>query len=167
MPRTGPLQEYHEASRSSGPRSESSLSRMIPADHVHALMRTSTVSSIDPIEGWSTTVEEAKSFGALMILSDIEVHREQTDGTSCYSASTTPRRRQITFRCFSVAAEPTSPRLLPNLDQRVRAFATEIAQAVKTRCPSLSSARELLDCNSIDRPAFRHPRELRRRCVAL
>jgi len=28
-------------------------------------------------EGWSTTVEEAKSMGKRIILSDIEVHREQ------------------------------------------------------------------------------------------
>ncbi len=28
-------------------------------------------------EGWSTTVEEAKSLGVKMLLSDLEVHKEQ------------------------------------------------------------------------------------------
>jgi hypothetical protein len=33
-------------------------------------------------EGWSTTVEEAKALGKALILSDIAVHREQTEGRS-------------------------------------------------------------------------------------
>jgi glycosyltransferase involved in cell wall biosynthesis len=42
-------------------------------------MRAS-IAVINPslIEGWSTTVEEAKSLGVPLILSDIPVHREQT-----------------------------------------------------------------------------------------
>ena len=41
-------------------------------------MRAS-IAVINPslIEGWSTTVEEAKSLGVPLILSDIPVHREQ------------------------------------------------------------------------------------------
>ena len=58
---------------------------MIPLAHVYALLRSSTA-LINPsrFEGWSTTVEEAKSFGVPMILSDIDVHREQTGGTARY-----------------------------------------------------------------------------------
>ena len=37
-------------------------------------------------EGWSTTVEEAKAFGKKLILSDIEVHREQNPDRSYYVA---------------------------------------------------------------------------------
>ena len=51
---------------------------LVPRSDVIALMRYS-ISLINPsfFEGWSTTVEEAKSMGKRIILSDIEVHREQ------------------------------------------------------------------------------------------
>lgn len=51
---------------------------VIPYADVLGLMRTS-VAVINPslMEGWSTTVEEAKSLGVPLILSDIPVHREQ------------------------------------------------------------------------------------------
>ncbi len=52
---------------------------MIPHDHVFQLMRQS-LAILKPslFEGWSTTVEEAKSIGKQMILSEIPVHREQS-----------------------------------------------------------------------------------------
>jgi glycosyltransferase involved in cell wall biosynthesis len=51
---------------------------VVPYEHVAALMRES-VAVINPslFEGWSTTVEEAKSSGKRVLLSDIPVHREQ------------------------------------------------------------------------------------------
>ena len=51
---------------------------MIPYAHLIALMR-GCQALINPslCEGWSTTVEEAKSLGVPMILSDLSVHREQ------------------------------------------------------------------------------------------
>jgi len=51
---------------------------MIPHDHLYALMRSCSA-LINPslCEGWSTTVEEAKSLGVPMLLSDLSVHREQ------------------------------------------------------------------------------------------
>lgn len=50
----------------------------IPHMHLFQLMRQSLV-VLQPslFEGWSTTVEEVKSVGKKMILSDIPVHREQ------------------------------------------------------------------------------------------
>lgn len=58
---------------------------MIPVRHLHALLQGCTA-LINPslFEGWSTTVEEAKSCGTPMILSDISVHREQADGLACF-----------------------------------------------------------------------------------
>jgi glycosyltransferase involved in cell wall biosynthesis len=52
----------------------------VPYSHVARLM-LSSVAVINPslFEGWSTTVEEAKAFGVPLILSDIDVHREQCD----------------------------------------------------------------------------------------
>lgn len=51
---------------------------VVPYEHVAGLMRES-VAVINPslFEGWSTTVEEAKSSGKRVLLSDIPVHREQ------------------------------------------------------------------------------------------
>jgi glycosyltransferase involved in cell wall biosynthesis len=50
----------------------------VPYSDVTALMRLG-VAVVNPslFEGWSTTVEEAKSLGAPLLLSDIPVHREQ------------------------------------------------------------------------------------------
>jgi glycosyltransferase involved in cell wall biosynthesis len=50
----------------------------IPARDVAVLMRSS-VAMLNPslFEGWSTTVEEAKSLGVRMVLSNLAVHREQ------------------------------------------------------------------------------------------
>jgi glycosyltransferase involved in cell wall biosynthesis len=50
----------------------------IPFDHLAGLMRHATA-FINPsrFEGWSTSVEEAKSLGKQIVLSDIPVHREQ------------------------------------------------------------------------------------------
>ena len=51
---------------------------MIPYEDVLILIRQS-LAVINPslFEGWSTTVEESKSIGKQILLSDIEVHREQ------------------------------------------------------------------------------------------
>jgi glycosyltransferase involved in cell wall biosynthesis len=51
---------------------------LVPYDHVAGLLRES-VALLNPsrFEGWSTTVEEAKSSGKRVLLSDIPVHREQ------------------------------------------------------------------------------------------
>lgn len=54
---------------------------LIPYEDIPQLMRASAA-LLNPslFEGWSTTVEEAKAIGAPMILSDLRVHREQTEG---------------------------------------------------------------------------------------
>ena len=51
---------------------------MVPHEHIFQLMRQS-LSVLQPslFEGWSTTIEEAKSLGKGVIASDIPVHREQ------------------------------------------------------------------------------------------
>jgi glycosyltransferase involved in cell wall biosynthesis len=51
---------------------------LIPEEDVFALMRAS-ICILQPslYEGWSTVVEQAKSLGKPILLSDLEVHREQ------------------------------------------------------------------------------------------
>ena len=53
---------------------------VIPYPHVAQLM-LGAVAVVNPslFEGWSTTVEEAKALGVPLILSDIDVHREQCE----------------------------------------------------------------------------------------
>jgi len=51
---------------------------LVPREHLYALMRYS-LAVIQPslFEGWSTIVEEVKSLGKTILLSDLPVHREQ------------------------------------------------------------------------------------------
>lgn len=58
---------------------------MIPYQHIMSLMHAS-IALLNPslFEGWSTTVEEAKSMGIPMLLSDLTVHREQAGDEASY-----------------------------------------------------------------------------------
>jgi glycosyltransferase involved in cell wall biosynthesis len=58
---------------------------LIDFTHASALMRAA-LAMINPsrFEGWSTTVEEAKSLGKCLLLSDIPVHREQAPERGLY-----------------------------------------------------------------------------------
>jgi glycosyltransferase involved in cell wall biosynthesis len=106
---------------------------MIPLDHVYALLRNSRA-LINPsrIEGWSTTVEEAKSFGVPMVLSDIDVHREQTAGTACYFGVDDAVKLADCLLEFLKVKEPVATRdLLPDISVRVGAFAEDFVQVVR------------------------------------
>ena len=106
---------------------------MIPPDHVYALLRAS-IALINPsrFEGWSTTVEEAKSFGVPAILSDIDVHREQTGGTARYFGVDDPQALAGHLADVSQAAGPPVVRdLLPDLDARVASFAVDFARVIQ------------------------------------
>jgi glycosyltransferase involved in cell wall biosynthesis len=58
---------------------------VVPYQDLMSLMRNA-VAVINPskFEGWSTTVEEAKSMGKAIVLSDIAVHREQAPDRAVY-----------------------------------------------------------------------------------
>lgn len=58
---------------------------LIPFQHILPLMRLSA-GVVNPsfFEGWSTTVEEAKAMGAPLLLSDLPIHREQTQGQAAF-----------------------------------------------------------------------------------
>jgi glycosyltransferase involved in cell wall biosynthesis len=106
---------------------------MVPLPHVYALLRASTA-LINPsrFEGWSTTVEEAKSFGVPMILSDIAVHREQTSGSARYFAVDDPEVLADQLSQVSQNSEGFVVRnLVPGLDARVASFAADFAFAIR------------------------------------
>lgn len=115
---------------------------MIPLDHVYALLRASTA-LINPseCEGWSTTVEEAKSFGVPMILSGLDVHREQTGGKARYfGVDDANALADHILDATESAPHAVVRQLQPDLDDRVRAFvadfvhlATDVARGAATR----------------------------------
>lgn len=58
---------------------------IIPKEDVFALMRQCcSLINVSRFEGWSTTVEESKAIGKQMILSSIDVHREQAPPGGIY-----------------------------------------------------------------------------------
>jgi glycosyltransferase involved in cell wall biosynthesis len=106
---------------------------MIPLAHVYALLRSS-MALINPsrFEGWSTTVEEAKSFGAPIILSDIPVHREQAGAGARYFGLEDAEALAGHLAAVSQSPEPPAARdLLPGLDRRMAAFAADFAAALE------------------------------------
>lgn len=94
---------------------------LIPYQDVQALM-VSCKALINPsrFEGWSTTVEEAKAFGLDMVLSDINVHKEQA-GTSArfFNADDSQGLARI---LIEFAAIPTTSRMQISSDIVEKSF---------------------------------------------
>jgi glycosyltransferase involved in cell wall biosynthesis len=106
---------------------------IIPLEHVYALLRTS-VALINPsrFEGWSTTVEEAKSFGVPLILSDIDVHHEQAGDAAQYFGLDDPATlANALLKALQTAGLPVTRDLSPDLDRRVAAFAADFIGTVR------------------------------------
>lgn len=106
---------------------------VIPLAHVYALLRASTA-LINPsrFEGWSTTVEEAKSFGVPMILSDLDVHREQTSGAARYFG--VDDRVALADHLMQASQEARGlviRNVVPHQDDSVRAFAANFAATMR------------------------------------
>jgi glycosyltransferase involved in cell wall biosynthesis len=109
---------------------------MIPAADVRALMRSS-IAVINPslCEGWSTTVEEAKSLQVPLVLSDLAVHREQAAGSAEFfdphSAADAARALTAALERFRPwprgAARPPDP----DCERRLATFAAEFCAAVE------------------------------------
>ncbi|MCA1365095.1 glycosyltransferase family 4 protein [Bradyrhizobium sp. IC3069] len=104
---------------------------MIPLADVYALLRACGA-MINPsrFEGWSTTVEEAKSFGVPMILSDIDVHREQAEQRARYfgtddAAALAAHIHDLEHPAFVVRD------MNNQLGERVRGFAESFVSTIK------------------------------------
>ncbi|UPJ29870.1 MULTISPECIES: glycosyltransferase family 1 protein [unclassified Bradyrhizobium] len=105
----------------------------IPLRHVFALLRAS-VALINPsrFEGWSTTVEEAKSFGVPMILSDLDVHREQAEGAALFFGTEDPAvLAHHLMRVSQESNEFVVRDLIPQHEVRVAAFASDFAGMIR------------------------------------
>ncbi len=107
--------------------------RMIPLGQVYALLRTA-VALINPskFEGWSTTVEEAKSFGVPMLLSDIDVHLEQTHRQARYFGIDDAGALAHHLANAWMERGPAIVRdLLPNVEERVKSFAEGFVRLIR------------------------------------
>lgn len=72
-------------------RSEFIILGMVPRRHVYALIRQS-IALLQPslFEGWSSSIEEAKSLGKTVIASDLDVHFEQNAPGAVYFERNNP-----------------------------------------------------------------------------
>lgn len=107
---------------------------MIPLAHVYALLRTA-VALINPsrFEGWSTTVEEAKSFGVPLVLSNIDVHVEQTSGTALYfGVDDAETLADHLASAWATSGSPIVRTLLPNVEPRVATFAENFVRLIRS-----------------------------------
>jgi glycosyltransferase involved in cell wall biosynthesis len=109
---------------------------LIPLQHVFALMQAS-VALINPshFEGWSTTVEEAKSIGVPMLLSSIEVHREQAGERAVFFDPQSPDDLAAALENFLPLAEDERrcayQQAVTDTERRVQQFAEEFCILVE------------------------------------
>lgn len=86
-------------------------------------------------EGWSTTVEEAKSMGKVVLLSDIPVHREQAPERGRYFSPDRPEDLAILMEEVLAAHDPAADRQFvvaaqEALPARLQKFALEYEDIV-------------------------------------
>lgn len=122
---------------------------VIGNDEVLCLLRNS-ISLINPslFEGWSSTVEEAKSLGKNVILSNIKVHLEQNPPAACYFSPSDAEElaRIMRQKWESGTAGPDfelEKQALAELPRRSLAFARAYQQIVtdvceQRQCPDVS-----------------------------
>ncbi len=109
---------------------------LIDYEEVFILMKRS-MAVINPslFEGWSSTVEECKSIGKNMILSDIPVHREQNHPLAVYfppldSEELSRIMLQTMLDTRPVSAVKNETDLLEKLEQKTLEFARSYEQIV-------------------------------------
>ena len=91
---------------------------LIPRDHVYALLRQS-LAVIQPslFEGWSSSVEEAKSLGKPVLLSGLDTHREQAPALGDYFDHHDPQQLADLLVQYQRHANPGPA---PKYEQRAR-----------------------------------------------
>ena len=97
----------------------------VPFRDTQALMRHA-VAVINPsrFEGWSTTVEEAKTLHKRLLLSNIPVHLEQAPATGCFfSPDSASELAQRLDECLRVDAAPVDAAVIEaDYSTRLKAF---------------------------------------------
>lgn len=114
-----------------GVRNQIAFLGLLPHDHVYSLIRQSKcVLNPSLFEGWSTSVEEAKSVGKRMVLSDLDVHKEQAPAKSIYfeRSSTKDLARQLKKAWLEFESGPDlelEKEARSILNDRMRGFANQ------------------------------------------
>ena len=109
---------------------------LIPYSHVAPLLRAS-IALLNPslFEGWSTTVEEARALGTPMVLSDLDVHREQMGGHATYFDRNSPSSLADAMQNFQfldeVRREKLASEARKDAELRVIEFADNFADLVE------------------------------------
>lgn len=110
---------------------------VIPYADLGSLMRA-CVALLNPslFEGWSTTVEEARAMGTPMLLSNLDVHREQMGAAATYFNRCSAEDLADALQNFPVLDMPQRRDMadLARIDsvQRVKRFGDEFADLVDT-----------------------------------
>ena len=109
---------------------------MIPHPHLTGLMCASdAVLNPSLSEGWSTTVEEARSLGVPLLLSDLDVHKEQAGEGAVYFDRNDPGSLAAAMQAFRPldreARREKAQRAHAEARARVQQFATEFVAAVR------------------------------------
>jgi glycosyltransferase involved in cell wall biosynthesis len=110
----------------------------VPSGHL-ALLMEHALAFINPslFEGWSTSVEEAKSMGKQVLLSDIPVHREQAPARGIFfaphDADALAAGLETVQRTYNPASEAAlQAEATAQLPQRLQAFASQYTQIMTT-----------------------------------
>jgi len=127
--------EVKAAIESSGLSDSFRLLGMLPYEHV-APLACASVALLNPshFEGWSTTVEEARSLGVPMLLSDLPVHREQAGINALYfdrhSAVSLADALQSLQRCSPVDRGQRTSGAQADTVHRIQRFAVDFVAVV-------------------------------------
>jgi glycosyltransferase involved in cell wall biosynthesis len=119
------FQELMSYCRAAGVIDEFRVLGLIPYPDVQGLMaHARAIVNPSRFEGWSTTVEEAKTLGRRVLLSDIPVHREQAPTNAGYFECDDPKALASLLResLDSTPPEPSAAEILANYGERLRAF---------------------------------------------
>lgn len=109
---------------------------LVPRPHVFGLMRACTA-LINPSlsEGWSTSVEEAKSLGVPMLLSDLRVHREQAGDCAHYFDPEAAGQLAILMARHEDSPDPSrrdrEKEAIAASSDRVKQFAVDFSETVE------------------------------------
>jgi glycosyltransferase involved in cell wall biosynthesis len=109
---------------------------LVPQPHVAALM-AGCAALLNPsrYEGWSTTVEEARSLGTPLLLSDIPVHREQAGASAVYFEPADPGALAKVLTDFlplaADARDAARVAAQAEAEKRTQTFAEEFVKVVR------------------------------------
>lgn len=100
---------------------------LVDYEDVFALIKFSkAVVNPSLFEGWSSTVEECKSVGKNMILSDLDVHKEQYPEALFFERNTSQALANLLEKY-----QPNDQVVKTNLEERTKAFAKKYISIVK------------------------------------